>query len=354
MKVYTTDKIRNVAVLGHGGAGKTTLVEAMCYLSKLTTRLGRVEDGNTVSDFTKEEQKRGISIRTSLVPVEWNDYKFNILDTPGYFDFSGEVDEAMSVADGAIIVVSGKSGIEAGTEKAWELCEKYHLPRMFFVTDMDIDDVSYRKAIEDLTAVYGKKIAPFNMPIRDDGKFTGYVNVIQQKAFRYKAIGVVEPTDIPDYSKEHLAAYHTILMEAVAETSEEFGDNAESLLMAAGLNEIQTLGFAMGATHAETFTSIAGVGDLEVTCKSKYGRNRRFGQDLIKKDIMSQFSNLDDLIENMTKLGYLSEGAIACKYVHEIAQRKNLKLTICDGLYRILNKEISPRDFIAQLLTQEK
>ena len=89
MKVYTTDKIRNVAVLGHGGAGKTTLVEAMCYLSKLTTRLGRVEDGNTVSDFTKEEQKRGISIRTSLVPVEWNDYKFNILDTPGYFDFSG-------------------------------------------------------------------------------------------------------------------------------------------------------------------------------------------------------------------------------------------------------------------------
>jgi len=222
MKVYTTDKIRNVAVLGHGGAGKTTLVEAMCYLSKLTTRLGRVEDKNTVSDFTKEEQKRGISIRTSLVPVEWNDYKFNILDTPGYFDFSGEVDEAMSVADGAIIVVSGKSGIEAGTEKAWELCEKYHLPRMFFVTDMDIDDVSYRKAIEDLTAVYGKKIAPFNMPIRDDGKFTGYVNVIQQKAFRYKAIGVVEPTDIPDYSKEHLASYHTILMEAVAETSEDF------------------------------------------------------------------------------------------------------------------------------------
>ncbi|ERF61965.1 NADP oxidoreductase coenzyme F420-dependent [Treponema socranskii subsp. socranskii VPI DR56BR1116 = ATCC 35536] len=143
-------------------------------------------------------------------------------------------------------------------------------------------------------------------------------------------------------------------MDALAETSEEFGDNAESLLMAAGLNEIQTLGFAMGATHAETFTSIAGVGDLDVTCKSKYGRNRRFGQDLIKKDIMSQFSNLDDLIENMTKLGYLSEGAIACKYVHEIAQRKNLKLTICDGLYRILNKEISPRDFIAQLLTQEK
>jgi glycerol-3-phosphate dehydrogenase (NAD(P)+) len=145
-------------------------------------------------------------------------------------------------------------------------------------------------------------------------------------------------------------------MDALAETSDQFGDNAESLLMAAGLNEIQTLGFAMGATHAETFTSIAGVGDLDVTCKSKYGRNRRFGQDLIKKDIMSQFKNLDDLIANISKLGYLSEGAVACKYVHEVATRKNLKLTICDGLYRILNKEMTPLDFINQLLalSQEK
>ena len=119
MKVYTTDKIRNVVILGHGSAGKTTLTEAMAYLGGLTSRMGRVEDGTTISDFTKEEQKREISIRTSLIPVEWNDYKINILDTPGYFDFIGEVEEALSVADGAIIVVSGKSGIEAGTEKAW-------------------------------------------------------------------------------------------------------------------------------------------------------------------------------------------------------------------------------------------
>ncbi len=139
-------------------------------------------------------------------------------------------------------------------------------------------------------------------------------------------------------------------LDAISETSETFGDNAESLLLAAGLNEIQTLGFAMGATHAETFTSIAGVGDLDVTCKSKYGRNRRFGQEIIKTDLLSRFKDLNDLIANVGKIGYLPEGAIACKYVHEIAQSKNLRLTICDGLYRILNREIEPEDFMLELL----
>jgi elongation factor G len=148
MKVYTTDKIRNVVLLGHGSSGKTTLAEAMCYLAGMTSRLGRIEDGTTISDFDKEEQKRGISINTSVLPIEWNDCKINILDTPGYFDFIGEVEQAMSVADAAIIVVSGKNGVQVGTEKAWELCEKYNVPRMFFVTGMDIDNASYRQVIE--------------------------------------------------------------------------------------------------------------------------------------------------------------------------------------------------------------
>ena len=223
MKVYTTDKIRNVAILGHGSCGKTTLVEAMAYLGGLTSRLGRVEDGSTISDFAKEEQKRGISIHTSLIPIEWADCKINVLDTPGYFDFVGEVEEALSAVDGAIIVVSAKAGIEAGTEKAWEMCEKRGIPRMIFVTDMDIDNVSYRKTVEDLTTMYGKKIAPFNMPIREDGKFVGYVNVIQKKAFKWVNKEAV-PCDVPDYSEEYLEEYHETLMEAVAETSEEFMD----------------------------------------------------------------------------------------------------------------------------------
>ncbi len=139
-------------------------------------------------------------------------------------------------------------------------------------------------------------------------------------------------------------------MDAIAEDSTVFGDNAESLLLAAGLNEIQTIGFAMGATHAETFTSISGVGDLDVTCKSKYGRNRRFGQDLIKTDMLSKFKDIDDLIANVGKIGYLPEGAIACKYVHEIAEKKDLKLPLCDGLYKILNKETTIENTLYQLM----
>ena len=140
-------------------------------------------------------------------------------------------------------------------------------------------------------------------------------------------------------------------LDALAETSDIFGDNTESLLLAAGLNEIQTLGFAMGATHAETFASVSGVGDLDVTCKSKYGRNRRFGQDIIKTDMLSRFTSIDDLIANVKKVGYLPEGAIACKYVHEVAEKKKLKLPICNGLYRVLNKEVTPLDFLNELVS---
>ena len=123
--------------------------------------------------------------------------------------------------------------------------------------------------------------------------------------------------------------------------------------MAAGLNEIQTIGFAMGATHPETFTSISGVGDLDVTCKSKYGRNRRFGQDIIKTDMLTRFKNLDDLIANVKKVGYLPEGAIACKYVHQISQEKNLKLPICDALYSLLNRELTPMECLMKLVNRQ-
>ena len=168
MKVYRTDEIRNVVLLGHGGSGKTSLVEAMLYVSGVTNRMGKVTESNTVSDFDKEEQKRGFSISTSLVPIEWEKAKINILDTPGYFDFVGEVEEAVSAADAAVIVVSGKAGVQVGTEKAWELCDKYNLPRMIYVTEMDVDDASFRQVVEDLTTRYGKKIAPHFQPIREN------------------------------------------------------------------------------------------------------------------------------------------------------------------------------------------
>lgn len=224
MNVYTTDKIRNVVLLGHGGCGKTSLAEAMAYLAGMTTRMGKVTDGNTISDYDKEEIKRHFSINTTVIPIVWGDTKINILDTPGYFDFVGEVEEAVSAADAAIIVVSGKAGIEVGTKKVWELCETYKLPRMVFVTDMDIDEASYRQVVEDLQQLYGKRIAPFHLPIRENGQFVGYVNVLQQRAKRWKDNGEVEKVEVPEYSKENLGICREALMEAVAETSEEFMD----------------------------------------------------------------------------------------------------------------------------------
>ncbi len=222
MNVFTTDKIRNVVLLGHGGSGKTSLVEALAYLAGLTKRMGTIDNGNTISDYDKEEIKRKNSLKTSVVPIEWEGYKVNILDTPGFFDFVGEAEEAISVADAAIIVISGKAGIEAGTKRAWEMCEKRKLPRMFFVTDMDIDKASFRKVVQELQDMYGKKIAPFHLPIRENEQFVGYVNVIQQKAKRWNNHGTVDKFEVPDYSYENLNICRDALLEAVAETSEEY------------------------------------------------------------------------------------------------------------------------------------
>lgn len=224
MKIYTTDRIRNVVILGHGGSGKTSLVEAMAYLSGVTSRMGSVTEGNTVSDYDKEEIKRKFSISTTVLPVIWGDIKVNVLDTPGYFDFVGEAEEAAAAADAAVIVINGKSGVEVGTQKAWDLCEKYKLPRIFFVTNMDVDNASFREVVEQLTELYGKKIAPIHLPIRENGKFVGYVNVVKKAGRRWLEKGEKEPCDIPEYSMEYLEKYRENLLEAVAETSEEFMD----------------------------------------------------------------------------------------------------------------------------------
>ncbi len=221
MKTYTTDKIRNVVLLGHGGCGKTSLAEAMAYLAGITSRMGKVADGNTLSDYGKEEQKRQFSISTSVIPIEWDGYKINIIDAPGYFDFVGEVEEAVSAAGAAIIVVNGKSGIEVGTQKAWELCEKYKLPRFVYVSNMDVDNASFRQVVEDMTNLYGKKMAPFHLPIREDEKFVGYINVITETGNRWQGKEVV-PCEVPEYNKANLQICRDTLMEAVAETSEEF------------------------------------------------------------------------------------------------------------------------------------
>ncbi|HAD19942.1 MAG TPA: elongation factor G, partial [Lachnospiraceae bacterium] len=213
MNVYTTDKIRNVVLLGHGGVGKTTIAEAMAYLSGLTSRMGTVSDGNTISDYDKEEIKRKFSISTSVIPIEWNDTKINILDTPGLFDFVGEVEEAVSAADAAVIVVDGKSGIQVGTQKAWEICDRYNIPRLICVTGMDDDNASFRQTVMDMQELYGKKIAPFHIPVRQDEKLIGYVNIITREGGRWNDRHEVEAMEVPEYSKKNLELLRETLME---------------------------------------------------------------------------------------------------------------------------------------------
>lgn len=221
METYKYEKIRNVALLGHGGCGKTTLVEAIAYTSGITNRQGKVEEGNTISDYDKEENKRLFSISTTVVPIIWEDTKINLLDTPGYFDFVGEVEEALLACDAAIIVVSAKSGVEIGTMKAWDYCEKNKIPRMFFVTDMDDDHASFRAVVERLEELYGKKIAPFHSPIRENEKFVGFVNVVKMAGRRFTKLSDYVECDIPEYSMEYVKKYREALLDAVAESSEE-------------------------------------------------------------------------------------------------------------------------------------
>ncbi|MCD8224074.1 MAG: elongation factor G [Clostridiales bacterium] len=226
MNVYATNRIRNVVLLGHGGAGKTTVAEALAFVTGVTKRMGKVTDGNTISDYDKEEIKRQFSISTSMIPLEYTGdegpIKINILDTPGYFDFVGEAEEAVSVADAAVIVINCKAGIEVGTEKAWELCEKYKLPRMMFVTNMDDDHASFRELVLKLERRFGRSIAPFQLPIRENEKFVGYVNVVKMGGRRFTNLSDYEECEIPDYSQKNLQIARDALLEAVAETSEEY------------------------------------------------------------------------------------------------------------------------------------
>ncbi len=219
---------------------------------------------------------------------------------------------------------------------------------------------------DELPDVYRKNLVYVSGPSHAEevamGKLTGLIAASEnpKNSIRFrellKAKGIMVYASLDVIGVQVCAAAKNVIavafgcLDAIAETSDAFGDNTESLLLAAGLNEIQTIGLELGATHAETFTSIAGVGDLDVTCRSKYGRNRRFGHDIIKKDILKPFSSLEDLISRISEIGYLPEGAVACKYVHQIAAQHGLRLPISDGLFRILNREIEPLQFVHEIL----
>lgn len=219
MKTYNIDKIRNVALVGHSNCGKTTLTEALLYVTKVTNRMGKVEDGNTVSDFDKEEKDRQVSIGTSIIPIEYENTKINFLDTPGYFDFVGEVYGALRVASGAVVVVDASSGIEVGTEKVWKYLEQRNLPRVIVLNKMDKENVKFDVLLEELREKFGKKVVPFALPIGEGESFKGYVDIVDRQGRLIEEMDNVK-IEVPEELTDRVEELRSVLMESVAETDE--------------------------------------------------------------------------------------------------------------------------------------
>ena len=219
--MYTANAIRNICLLGHSGSGKTALAESLLYMTGAIDRIGKNADGNTVCDYDPEEIRRHVSISTSVVPLEYKNIKINLMDTPGGFDFSGAVVEALRAADAAILVLSAKDGITVGFEKAWKYCEDRNMPRFVYISKVDEDNSDYNATFDALREKYGNKIAPVVVPIWDaQKKVTGIIDVLNKRAYEMKNLKRVEIA-IPDGKEDVIEEFNDALKEAVAETSEE-------------------------------------------------------------------------------------------------------------------------------------
>ena len=222
--MYTANSIRNICLLGHSGSGKSALAESLLYMTGAIDRIGKNADGNTVCDFDPEEIRRHISISTAVAPLEYHNCKINVLDTPGGFDFSGAVMEALRAADAAIIVCSAKDGITVGFEKAWKYCEERNMPRFVYISKVDEDNSDYNATFEALREKYGNKIAPVVVPIWDSSKkITGIIDVLNKRAYEMQKLKRVE-IQVPDDKISVIEEFNDALKESVAETSEEFMD----------------------------------------------------------------------------------------------------------------------------------
>ena len=225
MKDYCSLNLRNVGILGHSSSGKTLLSESLLYISKAIDRMGKIEDGTTVSDFDIEEKKRGISLSASILPIEWQNIKINLVDIPGYFDFLGEQIQAMRAVDVATIVVCGVAGVEVGTEKAWDYCNKIKLPRNFFINKLDRENASFDKTITQLKEKFGISVVPIQYPIGEGEEFRGVINVITKRARIYNpTTKKMEPAEIPAELIDKVNECKDMIIEAVAQTSEELLD----------------------------------------------------------------------------------------------------------------------------------
>jgi len=221
MKNYPATKIRNIVLLGHGHSGKTAFAEAVLFDAKAIDRLGRIADGNTTMDFDSEEIRRKTSINTSIAAFEWQDCKINLLDTPGDFDFMGEVMQGLRVADGALIIVSGKSGVNVGTEKSVRFADKQKLPFFFFVSKIEEQNADYDKVLAQLREMFGESVTPFTLPILDDSKVIGLVDIYENKAYKIAVNNKMEEIPIPPAMTSRVAEIMESIKEHAAESDEE-------------------------------------------------------------------------------------------------------------------------------------
>ncbi len=220
-KVFTKS-IRNIALLGHSGGGKTSLAESMLYISRLTDRLGAVTDGNTVCDYDPEEIKRGYSVSAALAPMLWNGTKINLLDTPGFFDFEGEVRQCVRAADAAVIVVDGKAGIEVGTEISWNLAEQAGIPKAFFINRFDDGEARFYKVFGAIREKYGLTVCPVQIPLIDGDTVIGFANLVEMCVYTFeRATGEYVRSSVPEKFKDLFEEYHAMLLESIAQTSDD-------------------------------------------------------------------------------------------------------------------------------------
>ncbi|NMB15587.1 MAG: elongation factor G, partial [Firmicutes bacterium] len=221
MKSYSSERLRNLALVSHGGAGKTSIAESMLFSAGAINRLGRVDDGTSILDYDPEEVRRKISISSSLGPCEWKGHKLNVIDTPGYFDFAGEVKAALRVVEGAVVVVCAASGVEVGTEKVWGYADDCNLPRMIFVNKMDRENADFFKVLGELTERLGNKAIPIQIPMGAADDFRGIVDLVKMKAYAANEKGKFVESAIPEDLMSEAESYREALIDAVAVGDEE-------------------------------------------------------------------------------------------------------------------------------------
>jgi len=253
MDRFEMEKIRNVALFGHGDSGKTSLAEAMLFNAGVVKRMGRVDEGNTVSDFDPDEQKKGISVSATPLVMEWKGYKINLLDTPGFADFIGEVTSVLRVIDGAVFVISSVAGVEVQTELIWKMADTYGYPRIVFVNKMDRENASFQRCLDQLQQLYGSRVVPFQLPIGEEHDFKGVIDLVTNKAYTYDEDGKAQEIDIPDDMSARVQEARDKVIEGAAESSDEL---MEKYLEGEELDEGDVISALLGGVSQGTIVPV--------------------------------------------------------------------------------------------------